>query len=154
MLELALSAIEVGVYRSLFAARARFEWCLDEALMGGCGIGFGDFEVLAVLGESEDGSMRLSELADQTLLSRSALSRRIDALCALGWVRRRSCPTDRRGTFAVITEEGREKLVAGLPVFHEVLHRELGSKLDREELEELSGLLSHLENARCDQASS
>ncbi len=146
----AFTDIEVDVYRSLFAVRSHFEWCLDEALMAGCGIGFGDFEVLAILGESADGSMRLSELAERTLLSRSALSRRIDSLCALGWVKRRSCPTDRRGTYAVITADGSEKLLTGLPIFHRVLRAELGSKLNRAELEELSALLAHLDSARCD----
>jgi len=134
----------VVAFRSLLEAHARLLAELDAALTRSHGMGFSDFEMLLALVESEVGELRLSELAERTLVSRSALSRRIDSLVELGWVRRRSCPTDRRGTFAVLTEEGRARFVDALPTHDAVLRQMLLERLSSAELLELSGLLDRV----------
>lgn len=131
----------VAAFRSLLEAHARLLATLDVALTRAHGMSFSDFEVLLALVESGAGELRLSELADRTLVSRSALSRRIDSLVDAGWVRRRTCPTDRRGTFAVLTDEGRERFREALPTHDAVLKRMLLEQLSLAELVELSALL-------------
>lgn len=131
-------------FRSLLEAHARVVGTLDVALTRACGIGFGDFEVLLVLVESGVGQLRLSELAERTLVSRSALSRRIDSLVESGWVLRRSCPTDRRGTFAVLTEEGRAKFDEALPTHDAALRELLLGTLSPAELRDLAALLARV----------
>ncbi len=63
------------------------------------------YDVLVTL-EYAGGRMRLSDLADQILLSRSGLTRRLDKLEKMGYIQREMCPNDRRGAYAVLTDAG------------------------------------------------
>jgi DNA-binding MarR family transcriptional regulator len=65
------------------------------------------YEVLLYLNDSDEGRMRMSELADSVLLSRSGLTRLVDRLEREGLLRRERCESDARGLFAEITDEGR-----------------------------------------------
>ncbi|MGF7237515.1 MAG: MarR family winged helix-turn-helix transcriptional regulator [Frankia sp.] len=67
------------------------------------------YDVLLQLAEAPDG-LRMSELADAVLLSRSGLTRLVDRLVRDALVERRSCPIDGRGTYAVLTPKGRDQL--------------------------------------------
>ena len=71
------------------------------------GISHDDYGVLVALSESEGGRLRMAELADQSVESRSRLSHHIGRMEKRGLVTRESCPGDRRGFFAVLTDEGR-----------------------------------------------
>ena len=64
------------------------------------------YDVLVTLEYEEDHRMRLSQLADEIVLSRSGLSRLVDRLERDGLIRREECAGDRRGTYAVLTEAG------------------------------------------------
>lgn len=64
------------------------------------------YDVLLTLKEAPDYSLRLSELAERVLLSRSNLTRLVDRLEKADLLYRKSCPSDRRGTYAVLTESG------------------------------------------------
>lgn len=64
------------------------------------------YDVLWALKETPDQRLRLSELADAVLLSRSNLTRLLDRLEKAGLLKREACPSDRRGTFAVLTPAG------------------------------------------------
>lgn len=65
-----------------------------------------DYEILVNLSESPERRMRMSDLADATIQSRSRLSHQISRMEAKGLVTREDCRDDRRGTFAVLTDEG------------------------------------------------
>src|SRR5260221_10947905 len=67
---------------------------------------YGYYEILVMLSNAPDRSRRMSELADATQSSRSRLSHAVATLEDLGWVRRETCSTDRRGQLAVLTDEG------------------------------------------------
>ncbi|MFD1937642.1 MULTISPECIES: MarR family winged helix-turn-helix transcriptional regulator [Nonomuraea] len=70
------------------------------------GLSVNDYEILVNLSECPGKRMRMSDLADATIQSRSRLSHQISRMEAAGLVTREDCPDDRRGTFAVLTEEG------------------------------------------------
>jgi len=74
-----------------------------------------DYEILVRLSESDGRAMRMSELASQTLLSRSRLSHQIDRMEKAGLVERAVCDTDRRGQLAQMTELGWQTLVKAAP---------------------------------------
>jgi DNA-binding MarR family transcriptional regulator len=74
-----------------------------------------DYEVLAALSDAPERKMRMSELADVALLSRSRLSHRIKVMEKAGWVKREACPDDKRGFFAVMTAKGWKAIVAAAP---------------------------------------
>lgn len=79
---------------------------LDDELEREHGLPLVSYEVLLYLADAPDHELRMGELADRLLLSRSGLTRLVDRLATRGLVERHSCPSDRRGTFARLTDEG------------------------------------------------
>ncbi|WUH90811.1 MarR family transcriptional regulator [Streptomyces sp. NBC_00433] len=65
-----------------------------------------DYEILVNLSEAEDRRMRMSDLAKSTLQSKSRLSHQVTRMEAAGFVRRENCESDRRGLYAVLTDQG------------------------------------------------
>ena len=110
------------------------------------------YEVLVRLSEAPGRRLRLSELADQSLSSRSRLSHSLARLEAQGWIRREACVSDRRGAFAVLTDQGFEALEAAAPVHVESVRSHLFDVLDTEQLDQLRAIsqtiLEHLVAAR------
>ena len=83
---------------------------LDADLIARHGLPLSAYEVLLKLTLSEQGHLRMSDLAQQVLLSQSRISRLVDQLCNQGLVERRSCETDSRVVYAKITDAGRARL--------------------------------------------
>ncbi len=73
------------------------------------------FEILVRLSEAPGRALRMSELADVTLSSRSRLSHAVARLEERGWVQRADCPTDRRGQIATLTDAGYDVLSGAAP---------------------------------------
>jgi len=67
-----------------------------------------DYEILSRLAETADDRLRMSELASRALVSRSRLTYRVDRLVNVGFLRREECEDDRRGMWAIMTEDGRK----------------------------------------------
>ena len=112
-----------------------------------------EFEVLLRLSRSPGQRLRLTELANQVRLSTSGLSRLVDRVEGAALVRREACPTDRRGAYAVLTEEGEAALAAALPSHLESLERNVVAPLGPEDLATLQGLLRRLrDKAGADEA--
>ncbi len=80
-------------------------------------VSFTEYEVLVCLSETTDLRLRMSEVADRTLATRSAITRTVDRLVARGWVRRVKSLQDQRGAYAQLTESGARAL-AGLAPGH------------------------------------
>jgi DNA-binding MarR family transcriptional regulator len=74
-----------------------------------------DYEILAQLSDAPNRSMRMSELADVAMLSRSRLSHRMKVMEKAGWVKREACEDDKRGYYAVMTPKGWKAIVAAAP---------------------------------------
>ena len=75
------------------------------------------YDVLLELAEAPAGRLRLHELANRVVLSRSGLTRLVDRIAAAGYVCREPSPDDRRGTYAVLTDAGRAALARAWPVY-------------------------------------
>jgi DNA-binding MarR family transcriptional regulator len=101
---------EQEVWRRLLATESRLRDRLDRELRAEHGLSLGDYDVLVHLSEAPERCLRMSELAERLLLSRSGLTRRVDGLVSEGWVTRRACPDDRRGSLAQLTGLGFEVL--------------------------------------------
>ncbi|MGI5159407.1 MarR family winged helix-turn-helix transcriptional regulator [Microbispora sp. CA-102843] len=104
-----LTPQEQGAWRAHLAAHRLLFHQLDRELQG-TGLSLNDYEILVNLSESPDRRMRMSELADATIQSRSRLSHQISRMEAAGLVTRQDCEDDRRGTFAVLTGHGWETI--------------------------------------------
>lgn len=74
-----------------------------------------EFEVMLRLARSPMGLLRMTDLSAQTSVTTSGVTRVVDRLQGRGLVDRQACATDRRATFAVITDVGRDRLAAALP---------------------------------------
>ena len=79
------------------------------------GLTMADYEILVRLSEVPDRRMRMSDLAEVTLSSRSRLSHQVDRMAKADLVERQSCADDGRGAFAVLTDHGWDTLVATAP---------------------------------------
>ena len=124
-----LTRDELATWRSfVVASRLLFDE-LDRALTEEVDISLADYGLLARLQEAGDQGLRMSDLADSTVFSRSRISHAVDRLENQGWVERRSCPTDRRGSYAALTDAGRTKLEEARPVHHDGIRAHLFSSL-------------------------
>ncbi|WP_346622149.1 MarR family transcriptional regulator [Blastococcus montanus] len=125
---------------------------LDRELTHRTGISHAYYEVLVALSETPERQMRMSELADRCLSSRSRLSHAVSRLEERGWVRRQVCPDDGRGQLAVLTDEGFAALEGAAPIHVEGVRRELFDQLSPEQVAAMRDLgdtlLRHLDPTR------
>jgi DNA-binding MarR family transcriptional regulator len=103
---------ELRAWRGFLHAHATLLRRLDAELEAAHGLPVTSYEVLMNVGDAEGERMRMYDIASRVLLSRSGLTRLVDRLEKLGYVRRESCPDDARGAFAVLTPAGRKALDA------------------------------------------
>ncbi|MGM1059612.1 MarR family winged helix-turn-helix transcriptional regulator [Saccharothrix sp. Mg75] len=135
-----LSAEEQRVWRGFTTAVTKFTEHLDRQLQRDSGMPMAYYEILVALSEAPERSMRMSELASVCLSSRSRLSHAVARLEKEGWVERRACPSDRRGSIAALTDEGFAVLRAAAPGHVAAVREHLFDVLTPEQLEALAGI--------------
>src|SRR5215212_7843288 len=123
----------LAAWRSLLRAHATLLRRLDTDLQQETGLALADFDVLAQLAEAH-GELRMTELADRALISRSGMSRRVARLAADGLLRRDKAGTDGRGVVVALTEAGVARLAATAPVHARGLATLFVAQLDDQEL--------------------
>jgi len=109
-----LTPTEMAAWRRYIVASRRLIEALDTDL-DQHDLSMADYEILAQLSDAPDRRMRMAELAEIAMLSRSRLSHRMKVMEEAGWVRREACPDDKRGFFAVMTPKGWKAIVAAAP---------------------------------------
>jgi DNA-binding MarR family transcriptional regulator len=132
-----LDADEQHAWRAYLTATQLLQAQLDRELQRDSGIPHAYYEILVRLSEAPDRVLRMSELANAADSSRSRLSHAVARLEQAGWVRRESCPTDRRGSFARLTDEGFAALAAAAPAHVESVRRHLVDRLTPAQLHQL-----------------
>ncbi len=105
-----LSPAEQTVWRTFLRAHAVLVRRLEGELVAEHDLALPSYDVLVQLSEAPHRSLRMTELADRVLLSRSGLTRLVDRLVRDGLVERQACPQDARGTLAVLTDAGLTRL--------------------------------------------
>ena len=105
-----LSPAELRAWRGMLRAHSRLVKALDAQLEHDHALPLSSYEVLVHLSEADGGRMRMCDLADSILLSRSGLTRLVDRLERDGLLERVACDDDARGSFAQLTGEGRTRL--------------------------------------------
>lgn len=106
-----------------------------------------EYRILVMLSESPDGSLRMSDLADGVLSSRSRLTHQIRRMEADGMVERSTCIDDGRGVLAVITHEGRRRLVEAAPTHVTSVRAHLVDLLTSHELSVLGDIFEKVDEA-------
>ena len=105
----------LAAWRSFLRAHARVIRALEAELDASQDLALTDYDVLVQLASAPDRRLRMSELADALLLSRSGVTRLVDRLVNEGLVERVMCDTDRRGQWAALTDAGHERLRTATP---------------------------------------
>ena len=106
---------EQRAWRAFLAANRLLMESLERQLQQDAGIPQSYYEILVRLSEVPGHTVRMSELADSSMSSRSRLSHAVARLERNGWVRRRECDTDRRGLLCELTDVGLEALRSAAP---------------------------------------
>jgi DNA-binding MarR family transcriptional regulator len=110
-----LDPVEQAAWRAYLDSTRLLIQALDRQLEADAGISLLDYEVLVKLSEAPERRMRMRDLADVTLSTRSGTTRAVTRLEHTGWVRRVECADDKRGMEAELTDEGAAKLAATAP---------------------------------------
>jgi len=134
----------VGLF---FEAHAGIKAAFERRLEADAGLPVQWFEVLVRLARTPGHRLRMSDLAAQSSLTPSGLTRVVDRLCDAGLVVRESCPTDRRSWYASISPEGLRRIEAAVPVHLAHIDEVIGSVLSPTELDAFAAVLRKLRDA-------
>ncbi len=110
-----LSNLELLAWRAMVVGTGRLVSKLDEQLQAEASLSLADYEILSYLSEAPGWHLRMTELAEGVVISRSGLTRRVDGLVRRELVKRYACESDRRGTYAQLTDAGFSVLKAAVP---------------------------------------
>jgi len=135
-----LSEVERGAWVGFLRAHHVLVAELDDELRDRHGLPLTSFDVLAQLDIAPGRQLRMSELADAVLLSRSGLTRLVERLENKGLLERRECSEDARGAYAVLTDDGRTLLAAARKTHLAGVRTRFLERFDREELQSLGDL--------------
>lgn len=138
-----LNPDEMRAWRAYIVASRRLYEAFERDLADH-GLSMADYEVISYLSEAPERRVRMSELAQASLLSRSRLSHRMKVLEEAGIVRRESCSDDRRGAFAVLTEKGWQTIVAAAPDHVTSVRERFIDLLKSDELELLASVFERV----------
>jgi DNA-binding MarR family transcriptional regulator len=131
---------ELAAWRGMLRVHASMTRQLDLELTRAHDLPLSSYEVLLFLNDAPDGRMRMSELAEGVLLSRSGLTRLVDRLERGGLIERERCTDDARGWFAILTYEGRRLFADARETHLAGVRDRFLMHFSREELRELGAL--------------
>jgi DNA-binding MarR family transcriptional regulator len=136
----ALTLGELRAWRGLLRAHACLAKRLDAELEQSHRLPLSSYEVLHHLQEANGGRMRMCDLAEQAQLSRSGLTRLVDRLERDGLLERCSCTHDARGSYACLTDSGRERLEEARLTHLAVVREHFFSRFSESELSTLADM--------------
>ena len=139
-----LSPEEQATWRAYVLSSHLIEATLDRELAQDHDLPVAYYAVLVALSEAPDRQMRMRELADVLCSSQSRMTHAVASLEKRGWVRRESCPSDRRGQFAVLTDSGYTALEAAAPSHVESVRRTIFDQLSTEQVAQLRNICETL----------
>ncbi len=141
-----LSRSEQGVWRAYLRGSRMLEEALDRDLQEH-GLQLTEYEIISMLSESPRRRLRMSELAELVVQSRSRLTHTATRLENRGWVVRVPCENDRRGVELVLTPEGRSRVVAVSAAHVESVRRHLVDLLSPEQFQALGVAMAQVRDA-------
>lgn len=132
------------VWQAFLRAHATLTQVLEAELLEAQDLPLSWYDVLVSLSDAPEGRLRMQELAARVMFSRSGLTRLVDRMTDAGLVAREPCPGDRRGTYAVITGAGRQRLRAASGVHLRGVYEHFARHLDDRDVTALRDALGHL----------
>jgi len=120
-------------WRGVLFANARVLQAVEPALQKRAGVSLAFLDVLSRLYDEPERRLRMQELSERSLFTRSGMTRLVDRIEKAGFVRREPVPGDRRGVFVILTPEGERVFVAAMVQHRSDVEREFGSRLSPEQ---------------------
>jgi DNA-binding MarR family transcriptional regulator len=114
-------ATDLAAWSRVLAVHTHVERELAAALQRRHGMGLSEYRSLEQLHQAENSELRMQDLADRVFLNQSSVTRLVSRLETAGFAYKDLCPSDKRGVYAVITDEGRERYLAARVTYAEVL---------------------------------
>lgn len=134
----------VDAWRGLLVAHSRLVPAVEADLRAAGQVPLSWYDVLLELNAAPDRRLRMSELGQRTVLSRTRVSRVVDELATAGLAERQPDQADGRSSFAALTPAGREALRRAWPVYRQAIHRQLTARLTPQQCRELAALLGQV----------
>lgn len=131
---------EQRAWRLFLAMQAGLSARMSRDLQRTSGLSLADYDVLVNLGDTDDKRLRAFELGQILQWEQSRLSHHLARMERRGLVERESCPDDRRGSFVVLTDEGRVRLAGAAPAHVDTVRSVFFDRLDRADVEHLARL--------------
>jgi len=135
-----LSPRELAAWRSYLDSTRYLLNTLEAQLQADAGMPLAYYEILVNLSEAPDRTLRMGALATAVRSSTSRLSHAISRMEDCGWVRREAHPTDRRATFAVLTDDGLAALERAAPGHVRAVREHVLERLTAEQLDQLGAI--------------
>ncbi|MBY8876747.1 MarR family winged helix-turn-helix transcriptional regulator [Actinacidiphila acidipaludis] len=133
-----LTEDEQAAWRAYLQATTLLEDHLDRQLQRDAGMPHMYYALLSTLSETPGRRMRMTELAERSKITRSRLSHAVTRLEGNGWLRRESCPSDRRGQIVVLTEAGYDEVVRTAPGHVTAVRAAIFDRLSDEQTRQLA----------------
>jgi DNA-binding MarR family transcriptional regulator len=133
-----LSPVELSAWRGMLRVHAALVKSLDAELSAAHELPLSSYEVLITLEAAPHRKLRMSELADSVLLSRSGMTRLVDRLERDGLLERDHCTADGRGCFAVLTDKGLDAVASARRTHFSGVRERFLSRFAEEELRVLA----------------
>jgi DNA-binding MarR family transcriptional regulator len=133
-----LSAAELGAWRGMLRVHTALLRALDTELDAAHGLPLTSYDVLIYLQHAPQKRLRMAELADSVLLSRSGVTRLVDRLEREGLLVRDACDDDGRGLYAVLTRKGEELLERARPTHLAGVRERFLRHFSEDELEQMA----------------
>lgn len=131
-------------WATFLRAHARVTRALERELHDEQRMALADYDVLVQLARADKHQLRMGELADRLLLSRSGITRLVDRLEGAGFVARATCDTDRRGAWAQLTDAGLARLREATPVHLRGVAEHFLDRIPKPQLDELQQTLARV----------
>jgi DNA-binding MarR family transcriptional regulator len=141
------SDLEMDAWAGFLRTHASLVRELDEELQREHDLPLSSYDVLVQLSAADGSEMRMSQVADAVLLSRSGLSRLVARLVDQGLVERRECASDGRGALACLTAEGRARLDDARETHREGVRRRFLSRLSDAQQRQLASAWRRIRDA-------
>jgi DNA-binding MarR family transcriptional regulator len=139
-----LDAEQLGAYFALMEVSSLLQHAVDEHLRADGDLSYVQFQILARLTDAPEGRLRMTDLADGVVYSRSGLTYQAGLLDKRGLITRSSAPDDERSVIVTVTDTGRALVARVLPGHIDVVRRLLFDPLKQRDLATLSGVLGRV----------
>ncbi|MFD0362044.1 MarR family winged helix-turn-helix transcriptional regulator [Nocardia sp. GCM10030253] len=141
-----LDPVQARAWRAYMDGHQRLMTALNRQLQRDSDLSVAEYRILVLLSEAPDRSLRMSELADGVLSSRSRLTHQIRRMEAQHMVRRNTCLEDGRGVLAELTDEGLRRLEAAAPGHVDAVRRDFIDLLTPAQLEVIGEVFARIDH--------